>query len=191
MPVRVMKLLGIEILLVTNAAGGTNPDYKVGDIMIIKDHINIPAFASNNPLKGFNDKRWGTRFPPMNRAYDSDLRTVMRNVSKSLNMDKFMREGVYCMFGGPCYETAAEIRFIRTIGGDVVGMSTIHEVITAVHCGLRVMGLSLVTNECIADENCTKFPNHKEVMEVSESRKPDLEKLVGKVVETLKKNGTL
>lgn len=191
MPVRVMKLLGIKVLLVTNAAGGCNSSYKVGDIMIIKDHINIPGFAGNNPLKGSNDKRWGTRFPPMNRAYDADLRKVVKEVSQSLAMESYMREGVYCMFGGPCYETVAEIKFIRQIGGDAVGMSTIHEVITAVHCGLQVMGLSLITNECVADENSTKVANHEEVMAVADARKPDLERLVGQVVRRLKTDNIL
>ena len=191
MPVRVMKLLGIKILLVTNAAGGCNPDYKVGDIMIIKDHVNIPGFAGNNPLKGSNDKRWGIRFPAMNRAYDSVLRALVKDVAKSLSMDSFIREGVYCMFGGPCYETVAEIKLIRLIGGDAVGMSTIHEVITAVHCGLRVMGLSLITNECVADEHSTKVANHEEVMAVADARKPDLEKLVLQTVTRFKKEGIL
>lgn len=186
-PVRVMKLLGVKVLIVTNAAGGINENYSAGDIMLIKDHISIPGFAGNNPLKGPNDERWGPRFPPMNKAYDAQLRSVFKSVAKELKMDKHLREGVYCMFGGPCYETVAEVRFIRYgIGADAVGMSTVHEVITGVHCGLKVLGLSLITNCCIADETSTEEANHEEVVAVGKQRAADMEKLVAKFVQQIK-----
>lgn len=189
MPVRVMKLLGIKILIVTNAAGGVNPSFKVGDIMIIKDHINMPGFAGSSPLNGPNDERWGPRFPPMNKAYDQELIKLVKRSSEELNMNKFMREGVYCMVGGPSFETVAEIRAIRTLGGDSVGMSTVHEVITAHHCGLRVVGFSLITNECVSDWDSNTEANHLEVLETGKKRAKDLEGLVSKVVETLAKQG--
>ena len=188
MPVRVMKLLGVETLMVTNAAGGVNADFQVGDVMIIKDHINIPGFAGNNPLKGANDERWGPRFPPMNKAYDSDLRKLVKRCAADLGMSSFIREGVYCMFGGPCYETVAEIRMIRVLGGDAVGMSTVHEVIVAQHCGLKVIGLSLITNRCVADWDSKEEANHAEVVEVGKLRAKDLENLVSRIVETLKRD---
>lgn len=186
LPVRVMKLLGIKLLIVTNAAGGINPNFKPGDIMMIKDHINIPGFSGNNPLNGPNDSKWGTRFPPMNKAYDAEYRKTMRSTVSELGMSSFFREGIYCMFGGPCYETVAEIKFIRAMNADVVGMSTIHEVITAVHCGLRVLGLSLVTNKCVDDENSTTEVNHAEVVAVGQQRAVDMEKLVARFVQKIK-----
>lgn len=189
MPVRVMKLLGIEVIIITNASGGVNPNFSIGDIMLMKDHVNIPGFAGNNPLTGPNDERWGPRFPPMNKAYDADLRKVMKSVAADMNMTSFLREGIYCMFGGPCYETVAEIKFIRnSIGADVVGMSTIHEVITAAHCGIRVLGISLVTNCCIADENSTAEANHEEVLAVGHKRAADMEKLVGAFVRKVRQD---
>lgn len=189
MPVRVMKLLGIKVIIITNAAGGVNPNFSTGDIMLIKDHVNIPGFAGNNPLTGPNDERWGPRFPPMNKAYDADLRKKMKGVANELKMSSFLREGVYCMFGGPCYETVAEIKFIRdSIRADVVGMSTVHEVITAAHCGIRVLGMSLVTNCCIADENSTAEANHEEVLAVGRKRAADMENLVARFVQQVKQD---
>lgn len=183
-----MKLMGIKVLIVTNAAGGINPGFSAGDVMLIKDHVNIAGFAGNNPLTGPNDERWGPRFPPMNKAYDADLRHVMRSVASELKMSSYFREGIYCMFGGPCYETVAEVKFIRNIGADAVGMSTIHEVITAAHCGLRVVALSLVTNCCVADENSREEANHEEVIAVGKKRAVDMEKLVAAFVDKIKQD---
>lgn len=186
MPVRVMKLLGVELLIVTNAAGGVNPTFKAGDLMLIKDHINIPGFAGNNPLRGSNDERFGPRFPPMNRAYDVKHRVKVKELAKKIGIGD-LREGIYCMFGGPCYETVAEVKFIRQIGGDAVGMSTVHEVITAKHCGLEVLALSLITNMCIADENDQSQANHEEVVAVGKKRSADLLKLISAFVASRKK----
>lgn len=122
MTFQVMKLLGIKTLIVTNAAGALNQSYKVGDIMIIKDHINLPAFGGNSPLRGKNDERWGPRFPPMNNAYDRSLALFVRKCANELKMNHFIQEGVYVMNGGPAYETIAETRFLRNSGGDAVGM---------------------------------------------------------------------
>ncbi|KAI1309462.1 Purine nucleoside phosphorylase [Halotydeus destructor] len=191
MPVRVMKLLGVEVAIITNAAGCVNPDYNVGDIMIIKDHINIPGFAGNNPLKGLNDDRWGPRFPAMSKAYNSNLRQLAKKCAKDLGMADFVREGVYCMYGGPCYETVAEVKMIRLLGSDVVGMSTVHEAIVAQHCGLKIIGMSLVTNRCVADWDSTEVAHHAEVVEVGRKRARELEKLVSRIVEELQKENVL
>ncbi|KAG8276122.1 hypothetical protein J6590_072140 [Homalodisca vitripennis] len=120
MPVRVMKLVGVTHLIITNAAGGLNPDYEPGDIMIMKDHINLLGFAGNNPLQGVNDERFGPRFVAMNRAYDAGLRAVAWDVAKDLNMADVTREGVYAVIGGPNFETIAELRMLRTCGADAV-----------------------------------------------------------------------
>lgn len=142
MPVRVMKLLGVENLIVTNAAGGINEKYNVGDIMLITDHIN---FTGINPLVGENDSRFGVRFPDMSYAYSPALREIAKNCAKKMNIE--LREGVYLGCSGPSYETPAEIRAFRTLGADTVGMSTVMEVIAANHCKMEVLGFSLVANK--------------------------------------------
>lgn len=183
---QLMKLLGVKTLIVTNAAGGLNKDYKVGDIMIIKDQVNLPAFAGNSPLKGHNDERWGPRFPPMNGAYDKNLMKIAKNCAKELKMTQFIREGVYVMCGGPAYETIAEVKFLRSIG-DAIGMSTAHEVTVAHHCGLKVVGFSLITNKCIADYETDQKANHQEVLEAAQKRAKDFEKLIETMIEKLPK----
>lgn len=138
--IRVMKVLGIEYLFVSNAAGGCNPDYKVGDIVIIRDHINMLP----NPLIGPNLEEFGTRFPDMTCAYDLNLQTVAERILTEMGVTP--KKGVYFASSGPTYETPAEVRFFRTIGADLVGMSTVPEVIVARHCGIKVFGMSVVTN---------------------------------------------
>lgn len=140
-PVRVMKLLGIENLLVSNAAGGINTTFKVGDLMIIKDHINnLP-----NPLIGPNVESFGPRFPDMTRAYDRELITKAKAITQELGIP--VKEGVYVGLTGPSYETPAEYSFWGKVGGDAIGMSTVPEVIVARHAGMRVFGMSVITNE--------------------------------------------
>ena len=134
LPIYIMKNLGIKNLIVTNAAGGVNESFKPGDLMLIKDHIN---FAASNPLIGENDDNIGTRFPDMSRAYNRELLDLARKCSKNVNVA--LKEGTYFMMTGPNYETPAEIRMIRVLGGDAVGMSTVPDVISAVHCGLNVL----------------------------------------------------
>lgn len=138
--IRVMKVLGIEYLFVSNAAGGCNPDYKVGDIVIIRDHINMLP----NPLIGPNLEEFGTRFPDMTCTYDLNLQTVAERILTEMGVTP--KKGVYFASSGPTYETPAEVRFFRTIGADLVGMSTVPEVIVARHCGIKVFGMSVVTN---------------------------------------------
>ncbi len=140
-PIRVMKLLGIENLLVSNAAGGVNTSFKVGDLMIIKDHINnLP-----NPLIGPNKDMFGVRFPDMTRAYDREFMTKAKAIAQELAIE--VKEGVYVGLTGPSYETPAEYKFWGSVGGDAIGMSTVPEVIVARHAGIRVFGMSVITNE--------------------------------------------
>lgn len=141
LPVRVMKAIGIEFLFVSNAAGGANPDYNVGDLMIIKDHINMFP----NPLIGPNMDEFGPRFPDMTCAYDLELIAEAELISQEMGIK--LRKGVYFGSTGPTYETPAEMRFYRMIGADAVGMSTIPEVIVARQCGIRVFGMSVITNK--------------------------------------------
>lgn len=141
LPVRVMKAIGIEFLFVSNAAGGANPDYNVGDLMIIKDHINMFP----NPLIGPNMDEFGPRFPDMTCAYDLELIAEAELISQEMGIK--LRKGVYFGSTGPTYETPAEMRFYRMIGADAVGMSTIPEVIVARQCGIRIFGMSVITNK--------------------------------------------
>ncbi|XP_059806791.1 purine nucleoside phosphorylase-like isoform X2 [Hypanus sabinus] len=181
-PIRVFRLIGVKTLIVTNASGGLNPDYKVGDIMLVKDHINMPGFAGVNPLVGPNDERFGERFPCMSDAYDKELRSLATEVSQNLGLSHTLREGVYCALGGPSYETIAECRMLKALGADAVGMSTTHEVITARHCKLRVLGLSLVTNKAVMDYESEERANHEEVLQSSKRSAQILEKLVTRIV---------
>ncbi|XP_054165091.1 purine nucleoside phosphorylase-like [Oppia nitens] len=186
MPVRLMKLMGVKTLIVTNAAGGLNKGYNVGDIMIIKDQINLPAFAGNSPLRGVNDDRWGVRFPAMNDAYNKDLMKIAKHCAQELKIDRFMREGVYVMTGGPSYESVAEVKFLSNYG-DAVGMSTCHEVTVAHHCGLKVVGFSLITNKCVSDYNTKEVANHEEVIQAANERAKDFERLIESLVEKCNK----
>jgi len=142
-PVRVLKLLGIELLVISNAAGGTNPDYEAGDIVFVRDHINMQP---ENPLRGANDDRLGTRFPDMLATYDRKLNAKALALAKANNIRA--HEGVYYGLQGPNLETPAEYQFIHRVGGDLVGMSTVPEVLVARHMDLAVFVLSVVTNKC-------------------------------------------
>jgi len=187
MPVRVMKLMGIEKLIVTNAAGGLNPNFNVGDIMIIRDHINMQGFAGDSPLRGRNDERFGPRFPSLNNAYDKQFRGIAKTTAKELDIDSVVKEGVYVMLGGPTYETVAELKLLRILGVDAVGMSTVPEVVVARHCGLRVFAFSLITNQCILEYDTDQQANHAEVIETANKRQKDLQSLVKNMVVKLDK----
>jgi purine-nucleoside phosphorylase len=156
--VRVLKKLGINYLIITNASGGVNPAFKVGDIMIISDHIAL--FLPENPLRGENLEEFGERFISMQNAYDKEWRLKVENELKEKEIPYV--KGVYCMVSGPNYETPAELRMLRILGVDAVGMSTVPEVITAVHSGIKVFGLSIVTD--IMEEVIFKGVSHQEVL---------------------------
>uniref|UniRef100_A0A8C1R8A7 Purine nucleoside phosphorylase n=1 Tax=Cyprinus carpio TaxID=7962 RepID=A0A8C1R8A7_CYPCA len=188
MPMRIFKLLGVETVILTNAAGGLNQDYKVGDIMIIKDHLNMPGFAGNNPLAGPNEERFGVRFPCMSDAYDRELQQLALDVGLELGFSDFLREGVYCVLGGPSFETIAECRMLHKLGADAVGMSTVHEVIVARHCGMRVFALSLITNKAVMDYDSEEKANHEEVLQTGKQRAEQLERLVSTIITRLEHN---
>lgn len=177
-PVHVMKSLGIDKLIVTNAAGGVNTGFKPGDLMLIRDHIN---FSGDNPLIGPNIEEMGVRFPDMSAAYNNAFIDIAKECAKSLKLS--IKEGVYIYFTGPSYETPAEIRAVRILGADAVGMSTVPEVIAANHCGMKVLGISCITNMAagILDQPL----NHKEVIETAEKVKVDFIKLVRLVIKNL------
>ncbi|KAJ1346169.1 hypothetical protein KIN20_000889 [Parelaphostrongylus tenuis] len=161
LPIRVMHQLGVKILIVSNAAGGVNPKFTYGDLMLIKDHIFMPALAGLSPLVGL-DSRFGERFVSVHDAYDKSLRDLAKDVAKKKNMRLF--EGVYVMSGGPQYETPAEVFMYKTLGGDALGMSTCHEVTVARQCGIKVLGFSLITNIANLDADSSKQVSHEEVL---------------------------
>ncbi|WP_019553843.1 purine-nucleoside phosphorylase [Propionispira raffinosivorans] len=178
LPVRVMKKIGISKLIVTNAAGGINADFMPGDLMLIRDHINLLGV---NPLRGKNEETFGERFPDMSEAYANELRTLALAAADELKIN--LRQGIYVAMSGPSYETPAEIKYAKMIGADAVGMSTVPEVIVAVHCGLKVLGISCVTN--MAAGISKQKLNHKEVMETAEIAKEKFMGLVKKVVSNM------
>ncbi|RKQ32678.1 purine-nucleoside phosphorylase [Oceanobacillus halophilus] len=177
-PVRVMKELNIETIMVTNAAGGVNSSFEAGDLMVITDHINN---AGANPLIGPNDAELGVRFPDMSTAYDSALQDVVRNAAKRLDIS--LKEGVYVWNSGPSYETPAEVRMLQKLGGDAVGMSTVPEVIVARHSGMKVIGLSCITNMAAGILN--QPLSHEEVIETTEKVRDDFLNLVKEIIKSL------
>lgn len=182
LPVRVMAHMGIKMLIATNAAGGLNQNYCVGDIMIIKDHINLAGLSGESPLRGVNDDRFGPRFPALSSAYDRSLVKTALETGHELGYD-FLQEGVYFAQVGPAFETPAECRFLSMVGADAVGMSTVHEVVVAVHAGIKVLGISLITNVAILGYGDDVTPaNHQEVLETGKKRSNDMQKLVSTIV---------
>ncbi|KAI9493255.1 purine nucleoside phosphorylase [Zychaea mexicana] len=201
-PVRVMKLLGVQTLVVTNACGALNPEFKVGDLMVINDHLSLAAVTAENPLIGPNLDTFGPRFPPVSDAYTYALRKLAFRAAFETGIAKDdIREGVYTYSSGPMYESRSEARFLKSIGADVVGMSTVHEVIVARHAGMQVLGLSLITNpvvvargkdakkevmtemgiETVVDDGVdTELikANHEEVLEASARRADDLQRMM-------------
>ncbi len=175
MPVRVMRELGLETLLISNAAGGMNPLYRRGDLMLITDHINLQGA---NPLIGANIDRWGPRFPDMSAPYNGELRALARK--SALDRAIKLQEGVYVSVTGPCLETRAEYRFLRGIGADAVGMSTVPEVIAAVHMGMRVAAISVITDECFPD--ALEPVNIEDIFAAAASAEPSLTAIMKDVV---------
>ncbi len=173
-PVRVMKALGADTLIVTNACGGLNPQYTRGDIMLMEDHINLMGLAGLNPLVGANDDELGPRFPDMCRPYDRALMEKAKAVATREGIH--VQQGVYVGVAGPCLETRAEYRFLRLIGADVVGMSTTAEVTVAMHAGLRVLGLSVITDVCLPD--ALEPVQIEEIIEAANSAGPHLERII-------------
>jgi len=181
LPVRVMQRLGIEILIVTNAAGGINPDFAPGDLMLITDHLNLAGMAGLNPLIGPNLEDFGPRFPDMSQAYDRDLAERARRAASAAGVA--LREGVYAGLSGPSFETPADLRFLRVAGADAVGMSTVPEVTVARHGGMRVLGFSGISNKANLDGSTVT--THEEVIEAGRVITPKMDRVVRGVLKSL------
>lgn len=182
-PIRVMKALGVETVILTNAAGGINQNYRVGDVMMLNDHINFVGMVGNNPLMGPNDDALGERFVGMSHTYDRGLRAAARRVAEDAGVT--LREGVYACLSGPQFETPAEVRMLRVIGADAVGMSTANEVLVARHAGMKVLAFSGITNEAIDVLDSEGDTNHEEVLEAGVVIVPRLTALLRGVLRTL------
>jgi purine-nucleoside phosphorylase len=181
LPVRVLQRLGVKILIVTNAAGAVNPDFTPGDLMLITDHVNLIGMAGLNPLRGPNLDELGTRFPDMSRAYDWTLMDLAR---KTAGEEKIpLQEGIYICLAGPSFETPADLRFLRIIGADAVGMSTVPEVITARHGGMQILGISGISNKANLDGKTVT--THEEVLDAGQKIAPLLTTLIRGVLRRL------
>jgi purine-nucleoside phosphorylase len=181
LPIRVMQLLGVKVLIVTNAAGAVNPSFHPGDVMLITDHINFMGMAGLSPLRGPNEPALGVRFPDMGSAYDRELRALALTAAEALDIK--LQQGVYICLGGPAFETPADLRFLRALGVDAVGMSTVPEVTVARHGGLRVLGFSGISNAAHLDG--AAVTTHEEVLAAGQTLVPKLTALVRGVLQRL------
>lgn len=181
LPVRVMQRFGLETLIVTNAAGGVNPDFIPGDVMLITDNLNFMGMTGHNPLMGPNYDEIGPRFPDMSQSYDRALCDLARSEARKNNIS--LREGVYVALSGPSFESPADLRFLRLAGADAVGMSTVPEVLVARHGGMRVLGFSGISNEANLDGSTVT--THEEVIEAGKVITPKVEKLIRGVLRNL------
>jgi purine-nucleoside phosphorylase len=177
-PIRVMKFLGVETLFLSNAAGGVNTGFKVGDLMIIKDHI---SFATKNPLIGKNDERFGPRFPDMSEPYNKQLIKKAKEIARQKNID--LKEGVYFCVTGPTFETHAEYKLVHVLGGDAVGMSTVQEVIVARHMGMNVFAMSVITDIGIRDDD--NIITHEEVLHAAKEAEPKFSTIFCELIASL------
>ena len=206
---RVCKVFGVETMILTNAAGGLNQEYAVGDIVCLNDHINLAGLVGFHPLRGPNEEEFGVRFPPLSDGYDIALRQLAfrswQDLRRESPSERRMHEGVYAFVAGPSYETRAECRMLRQLGADVVGMSTVPEIIVARHCGMRVLAFSLVTNKAVLDptvrsdapevqgmsrEELDQYlsrgrANHEEVLEAGKLSAMDMQALMLRIVPQL------
>jgi purine-nucleoside phosphorylase len=172
LPMRVMQLLGVQSVILTNAAGGLNPNFSPGDLMLITDHINLIGMAGLSPLHGPNDETLGPRFPSMTQVYDPQLRQFAQQAAAEAGI--VLHQGIYVCLAGPAFETPADIRFLRLIGADAVGMSTVPEATVARHGGMRVLGISGISNIAITQPDSQQEPSHQEVLEAGKLIAPRL-----------------
>lgn len=183
LPIRVLRLLGVETLILTNAAGGLNKSFRSGDLMLIVDHINMVGMGGVNPLRGPNDPELGPRFLDMSKAYDRGLRQMALQIAQAEGIP--MHRGVYVGLAGPTFESPAEIRFLRQMGGDAVGMSTTSETVVARHGGMRVLGISGISNVAIDDPDSVSEASHEEVLEAGALLTPRMATVIRGVISQL------
>lgn len=188
-PIRLMKLLGIKVICVTNAAGNVNKKFKPGDFMILKDHISFPSLSGENPLRGPHDSRLGERFVTMSNAYDTTLINTLMDASVATGLEECVRKGTYAMVVGPTYETVAEAKALKILGADAVGMSTVHEIIAAHQMGVRCIGISLLTNDVLTEYDSTEsIVEHGDVVQMGKERAGQFIGLVTKFIQLVSRD---
>ncbi|MEN8097741.1 MAG: purine-nucleoside phosphorylase [Chloroflexota bacterium] len=183
LPIRVMQLIGVKLVILTNAAGGLGRGMRAGDLMLLSDHINMVGMGGSNPLRGPNDESLGPRFPDMTEVYDSGIRNLAHN--KGLELSIPLHEGVYVAVAGPSFESPADLRFLRLIGADAVGMSTVPEAIVARHGGMKVLAISGITNIAKTEVDTSSETTHDEVLETGKVIVPRLSALLSEILESL------
>ena len=188
-PIKVFKFLGVRLMILTNAAGGLNQNYKVGDLMLIKDHLSYPLLTLNHPLVGPNDARFGPRFLPINLLYDKNLRDLFKTTSEENKIN--IHEGIYGVVGGPTYETVTDSRLYLSNGVDVVGMSTAHEAIVAKYCGMKVLALSIVTDMVPLEFDVPEGSDHTEIVKVAKLKAKDVEVLMQEFLKKISNDPSL
>ena len=192
LPVRTMRCLGVELIIVTNAAGGMRDSFKVGDVAVIRDHIALPLLSGKNPLVGMNDEELGPRFPPTSNLYDGKLQDIVMDAARVVEMEQYMhKDGTYAFVSGPNYESKSECNMLKMLGADAVGMSTVPEILAAHHAGMAVLCLSLITNKVVLyddPEGEAEHANHEEVLAAVAGRGAQLVKLVSEVVNRVGKH---
>jgi len=183
LPVRTMRAMGVKLVFVTNAAGGLNSSYQVGDIVCIMDHVALPMLAGRNPLIGPNDPELGPRFPPTSNAYDPLLQALVLDSAKRLGLEhKLKTNGVYCYVAGPMYESKAECRFLKSLGGDAVGMATVPEIVAAHHSGMKILCLSVITNKVIIEGDEGPAASHQEVLDAVNKCAQQIQSLIVDII---------
>jgi purine-nucleoside phosphorylase len=191
LPVRTMRCLGVQLIIVTNAAGGMRDSFRVGDVAIIRDHIALPLLCGKNPLVGMNDEELGPRFPPTSNLYDGTLQESVLESAERVDMKQFMhKDGTYAFVSGPNYESKSECNMLKMLGADAVGMSTVPEILAAHHAGMAVLCLSLITNKVVLyddPEGKAEHANHEEVLAAVAGRGEQLVRLVSEVVDRIGK----
>ncbi|CAF0800880.1 unnamed protein product [Brachionus calyciflorus] len=183
LPMKVFKLMGVQTVLLTCAAGGLNQSFKVGDIMLIKDHVAPLLWTLQNPLIGHNDERFGPRFPACNNIYKKNLRDIFRSIAEEKQIE--LQEGNYAYLGGPNYETVTELKALIQMGGDAVGASTANEALVASYCGMNVLAIALITNKAVIEYDSQDFPCHEEVIQIANQKACVLQELVTELVKFL------
>lgn len=185
MTVRMLKRMGVEVIITTGVCGALNETYRAGDLVVVKDQLNFPGFACENPMRGYKDDKTGKRFVAMSDAFNADLRKLALSAAKEVGFGDMVHEGIYALIPGPTYETNAEARMIRMLGADVCGMSMCHEVIVARHCEMRVLGISLVTNMIVLEYEDPRAVTHGEVLRTGNSRRAEMRKFLSKIIQKI------
>lgn len=189
LPIKILKMMGVKLLVITNAAGGLNRSYNVGDLVLIKDHFSLSLISLINPLVGPNDERQGPRFVPVNNIYDKKMRDEIKMCASGMNIH--LHEGRYGNIGGPSYETVTDSLFLLNCGIDCVGMSTTHEATVATYCGMKVLGISIITDKCCLEYDVVDNPDHNEIVQVAKSKAKQVEKLIACFLERIYKDQSL